>query len=1086
MVNVMRRRTAASPRYLVQRHAQRLLSVDTLADAPDKLFPGEEQLYSFYLPSLYGGDYNISTSQTVTIPNSGDSLSLKGKQPFTVEAPQYSLPDGSIHSVYPPQGHGDAVETLPHIVFTDPQLPWERRASAKLPEDGDPNRVPWLAVLVFEQEELVVSDPSVWDQTSLSKPVQQSTTLAVNMSLADLAKVQHCRTPVKSKDEKTKADFVFLQKGLFNELVKDYGLLKQNKAQTHCSLSRYQWLAHVRNINTTGMADSGIGEELGVFSIIVSHRVGPLGLTQPTSVVVHLVSLEGIEELPYPVTEDRVGLCSLHSWSYTCLPANSLNIPDAFRHLGDTLDVLRPQENIIKGLKGKSNQQPEAARIAQRLEDGYTLTRYRTRTGEATAALLRGPFAPTKVTHELKTLSHFGTDLQVMDKELGIMDISYSVAWQLGKTLALADQSFTTALGRVRSMIFSEGVGKAKVEVLRQVGGYKSRAETLKALADSLGDLNDLSHTRLARGPVARWMWQDKDSLDLAFDSDLIEPRFHEHAKPVAQSLASAQEGGLYNELNTQTSTDWMIVFTWVLDRLFLDGIPAHYLIPDPSHLPPESLRFFRIDTNWMNALIDGALSVANLIDKDDDKVRTRIKDEINEYLGIHLATLSYHPQIPTHGFLLRSELCTKYPDLIVEATGSVPRAASDGAPILRQVNIDESVMLVLFDRAPGGDTLNKLVFRQPPHQQSFTVGEKLDNSHLNISYKRIYTIRDPPTDETRRQAIYSKTFKRNDSPAVFVWGSGDGDEIRTLKLPDYAEDIYQTIYEHMPVRNGRRDYDDTKATAALVGIQLNNPMYYLEILLKAREKEKMSLLGGCGPRLLSMLEPKLKRDGMRAAAMLTRSLDPGPGDFSAMLPAPGHRVRLTRHSALSPPPDARALPTMPARIPDPDPPMTALGDEAKPPEFKFKVYSLGSKETVIMHPKLPQDLIFSITLKPGSGDDYRLREIEITVRMGSTKALRKNLMLEYKGTGANMLSNLRFNVIPMNGTDNTLVLRLLPRSTSGWVDVLGTREMSFVLNGVIVNNYEESVEVQTAVLQKYDNGQKIKEDFDIKLVTPA
>ena len=180
-----------------------------------------------------------------------------------------------------------------------------------------------------------------------------------------------------------------------------------------------------------------------------------------------------------------------------------------------------------------------------------------------------------------------------------------------------------------------------------------------------------------------------------------------------------------------------------------------------------------------------------------------------------------------------------------------------------------------------------------------------------------------------------------------------------------------------MPVRNGRRDFSGKRATAALVGIQLNNPKYYLEILLKEREKERVSLLGDSGPRLLSMLEPNLK-DEVRVAAMLTRSIDLGPGDFSAILPAPGHRVRLTQASAMSPP-DSRALPTMPTPVIDPDPPVTAEGDQAKLPKFLYKVYGLGSSEAVTtgMHPKLPHDLIFSIIPTPGSGG-ARAKEEEI------------------------------------------------------------------------------------------------------------
>ena len=51
---------------------------------------------------------------------------------------------------------------------------------------------------------------------------------------------------------------------------------------------------------------------------------------------------------------------------------------------------------------------------------------------------------------------------------------------------------------------------------------------------------------------------------------------------------------------------------------VLLYPVPFHYLIPHPALLPSESLRFFHLDDNWVNALVDGALSIAvrNLADQ--------------------------------------------------------------------------------------------------------------------------------------------------------------------------------------------------------------------------------------------------------------------------------------------------------------------------------------------------------------------------------------------------------------------------------------------------------------------------------------
>lgn len=430
-------------RYLAHRYAQKALlrnEATELASKPEKLYPGQERLYSFYEPSMVAGLHRISTEQVIKRDdNKEKEIKLNDSQDFNVVAPKFKLPDGSVHSVYPPQGHTDNVEILPHIVLTNPQLPWTRRA-VEIKDPKARNRVPWLALLVFSQHELAYP--------KLSK--KQTSTLDVNLSLGELGSLvaasdSDCISPAvqangdphdgDSKD--IGANFVFVPKDLFNALFKNY---EQSTNQNLCDVTRYQWFSHTRNINTTGMANSGIDGEEGVFSVVISQRSGPLDIKEPTDLIIHLVSIENVADMPYPVQKDRVALCSLESWSYTCLPPDSFNVYDAFRHVGSQHDVLRVDPEQIKKSLPLGQQLP--SRLERRLLDGYVITRYRTKTGEQTAAWIRGPFVPTFVNHgkEDTPMSYTGEDLQIMDKELGIMDITYSTAWQVGKSLALADQ----------------------------------------------------------------------------------------------------------------------------------------------------------------------------------------------------------------------------------------------------------------------------------------------------------------------------------------------------------------------------------------------------------------------------------------------------------------------------------------------------------------------------------------------------------------------------------------------------------------------------------------------------------------------
>jgi len=81
--------------------------------------------------------------------------------------------------------------------------------------------------------------------------------------------------------------------------------------------------------------------------------------------------------------------------------------------------------------------------VAERLNNGHTLVRYRLNTGDETVAFTRGPCIPHPwgpVDAYLDSMVNYSTSLQILDQEVGsIMDISYSSAWELGRSLAFAD-----------------------------------------------------------------------------------------------------------------------------------------------------------------------------------------------------------------------------------------------------------------------------------------------------------------------------------------------------------------------------------------------------------------------------------------------------------------------------------------------------------------------------------------------------------------------------------------------------------------------------------------------------------------------
>ncbi|XXG96348.1 hypothetical protein Hte_002630 [Hypoxylon texense] len=1099
-------RALNSPRHLTLRHARRSAaqykasrSILTVEEAPEDkhLGPGQEKLSSYWAPGLEAGEgHEIVATQIVDAPTGEDPLRLISKQDFFVDAPQFSLPPGSVYSVHPPHGYPDDHRILPHVVLSDPHLPWERMGSPVSEEEkskDERNKVPWLALFTFTNEELQLTDNALG-----GKSYKQTNTLAVNMTVKDLRAIPNVANPITDDMglhvNDARGDFIFLKLELFKNMFSSFDNHNKRQDSGGPEITRYKYLSHVREINTTGMAVAGV-EEIGIFSIVVGSRSGPLDNAAPVSVFVHLVSIEGVEGMGSFPTKDFVALCSLHSWSYTVMPPGMVNVHEAFDNIGKTLSVLRPPDTVIDSL---CNGEKVNERIAARLRDGYSMVKYRTQTGEQAVALYRGPLTPTIVGEEgsiAKACSNSGQDLQILDREVGIMDISYSSAWNLGRTLALGNQAFAAALFRLRAAIHARAMKELKISAVRSVGGqesHRSRADVLQDLKETVEHLGNLhvgapghvSSPFFRPGPP-RKRWQRprltrREYPSLHYDSGEIKGDYLEEATKAALDLAKSTDGAVYDETNTPVSTDWMIVLAFVLDRMFLSGVPAHYLISDPIHVPPESLRFFYIDPNWVDAMIDGALSLAN--HSGEDKDRVAIKAAINAYLTHHPEHQPEHtPQIPRYGFYLRSDLVSMFPDLKVEIK-SIPPIGQ--APLLRHEIVTDGVMMGLVDRQPGLPEFKTLVFTQPPHQQKFAVAWKLTQDEVDIDVRKQYTI--PVSSEERQKDSLEPgiVLKPTDSDNWFVWskevGSG-ADDVRLLRLPYYAEQQLSLLraWSDEEVEKGhQRPFDDDTPNSALLAMQLTDPIYSLTIKLDGDDspsatrasfaagvststKGARTLTSTVSSRITPLIEPidnKVESDGDNNTAASIKGYDD-----------PSMTFELTRHEDYRVEPHVslanlgshvRAIPPHSLKPSSARASSDGGGDVASAPKYNCLVYSQADENNQVQTSgdNLPQDLIFSVHVESNLNSDYELAELDIRIALGPADPGDHRLLADYNGPGARMLSNLRFNVIPaMDKREGIeyLVLRILPRSSTKLIQITKVQDLSFLLCLAQVNRFK-------------------------------
>lgn len=172
-----------------------------------------------------------------------------------------------------------------------------------------------------------------------------------------------------------------------------------------------------------------------------------------------------------------------------------------------------------------------------------------------------------------------------------------------------------------------------------------------------------------------------------------------------------------------------------------LQGIPFHYLVPDAQLVPAESIRFFTVDPEWLDALIAGALTAGSCSSRELFRARAvgtqatwdamRRVGNVREVLrgqrvvgtlGNAEKGLSVtQPSGDITGMMLRSELVANWPGLHLRAWSSteiksnVDAATVDAAlvvNVLRMERLNPSLLLALFHGRP------RMLWIEEPHHE--------------------------------------------------------------------------------------------------------------------------------------------------------------------------------------------------------------------------------------------------------------------------------------------------------------------------------------------------------------------------------
>lgn len=587
------------------------------------------------LPQLTAGKYTVDSNIELGALKGVEGTIVPSNKIFYVDGPRFTLLPSDIYNVYPPEEHTGFLEsTLPHIVFKRRTLPWERTIDGKSHQNKEGKNPPWMALILLNESEIKENNIKIE-----SRPIAQL--LDPKIAFKDLEGVEYLKgeedtigPEIASFADNTSPCLMPWEDKKKGKPVpmdeKDMEMLRCNTIDLPTNLfltvapklDDLPYLAHVRKVNVDENKERADNDDDGYFSVLICNRLPTRKVEMKKEAIkakedngvkntVFLVSLEGYHnylKTPSSLKSEKVRLVVLHQWSFNVAKGTN------FKELCEGLkDSARP----LKMDHGTENISTELEKV---YDYGYTALEHKLRSGGKTLSWYRGPLSPNFLPTEPKTRTFSNADNALRyDNENGLLDVSYAAAWQLGRLLALQDQEFSSSLHRWK---VSYKQKEREVKFQNQLRSLLPSEEKVTN-EDQLEDM------------VKNFLCE---KYDPEYDS-----KGEINQKPVLFEVESE-----YQKTNwTQTSGEPLpvpkVVTSW-LGRLFLlHGVPFNYLIAHEKILKEETLGTFYIDPSWIEALVDGALSIARSSDsemllnkvKDGQFLPEEVKDLKKEFEGL-------------------------------------------------------------------------------------------------------------------------------------------------------------------------------------------------------------------------------------------------------------------------------------------------------------------------------------------------------------------------------------------------------------------------------------------------------------------
>ncbi|MFV1885154.1 MAG: hypothetical protein ACMZ7B_11750 [Balneola sp.] len=390
---------------------------------------GKITFSSFNLPALDDGLYKIEVDHDFQAEAGSTKPTIPTQtRYFAAIGPRYSLDPKEISTQFPPpKTSGNYYNILPHIMFNRAILPWERKLDPSKPN------TPWLTLISCTNDEMIG-----WQKSTANKKL---------LTVCTNTLTEVCQDAQTNKIVFPKLSDITLLPGESSSEPVNYIDIPEPLLQLVLPTEdELPTLANVRQ--SADPAPSG--SENPKYPVLICNRLPQPGqentvflisLENRMDVYTQLASATPLAGVPSPSSNPKIyRFAVLNNWRFASVTPNL------------SFEELLLDANKFKSTTTGSFRLPSIGDVNADpfLEKGYVPLEHQTRQGNNMVSWYRGPFlpgvAPVPTNPPAPSSITSPDSLVRVYSEIGMFDVTYASAWNIGRSLILENKRVSQAL----------------------------------------------------------------------------------------------------------------------------------------------------------------------------------------------------------------------------------------------------------------------------------------------------------------------------------------------------------------------------------------------------------------------------------------------------------------------------------------------------------------------------------------------------------------------------------------------------------------------------------------------------------------